>query len=106
MAALLLALVARSGRCAGAGGWREERVPLGAASRCSAADRARRGQSAREAATFCVGRLQFGQNAGGDCGDVGQDLVKLVSRASTIQVQEERQLKLADAACSRRRSCS
>jgi uncharacterized protein DUF4159 len=46
--------------------------------------------------TFWVGRLQFGQNEGGDCGDVGQDLVKLVSRASSIHVQEERKLKLAD----------
>lgn len=47
-------------------------------------------------ATFFVGRLKFGQNSGGDCGDVGQDLVKLVSRASTIHVQEERSINLAD----------
>jgi hypothetical protein len=46
--------------------------------------------------TFFVGRLQFGANSGTDCGDVGQDLVKLVSRTSTIQVQEQRKLKLAD----------
>lgn len=48
--------------------------------------------------TFFVGRLQFGANKGGDCGDVGQDLVKLVSRTSTIQVQQEKQLELGDAA--------
>ncbi len=47
-------------------------------------------------ATFFVGRLSFGQNEGGDCGDVGQHLVRLVSRASTIRVQEERKLELAD----------
>jgi len=46
--------------------------------------------------TFFVGRLQFGANSGTDCGDVGQDLVKLVSRTSSIQVQEQRKLKLAD----------
>src|SRR5262249_23671299 len=46
--------------------------------------------------TFFVGRLEFGANSGTDCGDVGQDLVKLVSRTSTIQVQEQKKLKLAD----------
>jgi len=46
--------------------------------------------------TFFVGRLKFGQNEGRDCGDVGQDLVKLVSRASSIHVQEERPIRLAD----------
>lgn len=46
--------------------------------------------------TFFVGRLEFGENGGSDCGDVGMDLVKLVSRASTIHVKEERTLKLAD----------
>jgi hypothetical protein len=46
--------------------------------------------------TFFVGRLQFGHNEGSDCGDVGRDLVQLVSRASSIQVQEERKLRLAD----------
>jgi hypothetical protein len=46
--------------------------------------------------TFFVGRLQFGLNEGGDCGDVGHDLIRLVSRASSIHVQEERKLKLAD----------
>lgn len=46
--------------------------------------------------TFFVGRLQFGANEGGDCGDVGHDLIRLVSRTSAIHVQEERKLKLAD----------
>ena len=46
--------------------------------------------------TFFVGRLEFGSNRGADCGDVGQDLVRLVSRTSTIQVQQEKQLKLED----------
>jgi hypothetical protein len=47
-------------------------------------------------ATFFVGRLQFATNSGGDCGDVGLDLVKLLTRVSTLAVQEERPLKLAD----------
>lgn len=52
--------------------------------------------TADKLATFFVGRVQFARNAGGDCGDVGQDLVKLVARASTIHVQEERPVKLSD----------
>jgi hypothetical protein len=47
-------------------------------------------------ATFFVGRLEFGGNGGSDCGDVGHDLIRLVSRTSAIHVQEERKLKLAD----------
>lgn len=54
------------------------------------------GQGADKLSTFFVGRLEFGKNDGDDCGDVGRDLVTLVSRASTIHVQEERKLKLAD----------
>lgn len=53
-------------------------------------------QGADKLSTFFVGRLEFGKNEGNDCGDVGRDLVTLVSRASTIHVQEERKLKLAD----------
>jgi Domain of unknown function (DUF4159) len=48
--------------------------------------------------TFFVGRLEFSNNKGADCGDVGQDLVRLVSRTSTIQVQQEKHLRLTDAA--------
>lgn len=55
-----------------------------------------RAQSRDRHATFFVGRLSFGPNQGNDCGDVGQDLVRLVSRTSTIEVQEEREIKLAD----------
>ncbi len=47
--------------------------------------------------TFFVGRLRFGPNQGDDCGDVGHDLIRLVSRTSTIQVQQERKLVLSDA---------
>lgn len=53
-------------------------------------------QSPDRNSTFFVGRLEFGSNNGNDCGDVGQDLVRLVSRTATIQVQEQRRLKLAD----------
>lgn len=48
------------------------------------------------APTFFVGRLAFGDNHGGDCGDVGYDLAQLVSRASTLEVREERPLQLSD----------
>jgi hypothetical protein len=51
-----------------------------------------------DASTFFVGRLAFGSNDGDDCGDVGDDLVKLVARASTIQVREKKLLKVSDEA--------
>jgi len=31
-----------------------------------------------------------------DCGGVGQDLMRLVSRASTLKIQEERKVRLTD----------
>jgi hypothetical protein len=55
-------------------------------------------QSPDRFATFFVGRLRFGSNSGNDCEDVGQDLVKLVSRTSNIPVQEQRLLGLRDEA--------
>lgn len=48
-------------------------------------------------ATFFMGRVKYASNDGRDCGGVGEDLMKLVSRASTIKIQEERQVKLAEA---------
>ncbi len=51
-----------------------------------------------DASTFFVGRLAFGSNKGGDCGDIGDDLIKLVARASTIQVREKKLLKISDEA--------
>ncbi len=50
-----------------------------------------------DVSTFFVGRLAFGSNDGGDCGDIGDDLVKLVARASTIKVREKKLLRVADA---------
>jgi hypothetical protein len=47
-------------------------------------------------ATFFMGRIKYSTNDGNDCSEVGQDLMKLVSRASTLQIQEERRLKLTD----------
>ena len=47
-------------------------------------------------ATFFMGRIKYSANAGNDCGGVGQDLMALVSRASTLKIQEERKLKLTD----------
>ena len=56
-----------------------------------------RGQSGDDKlATFFMGRLKYSSNDGNDCGGVGQDLMKLVSRASTIKVQEERKVRLTD----------
>jgi len=49
-------------------------------------------------ATFFMGRIKYGSsNEGNDCPGVGQDLMRLVSRASTLKIQEERRLRLTDA---------
>src|SRR5438045_2651671 len=47
-------------------------------------------------ATFFMGRIKYSANDGNDCGGVGQDLMRLVSRASTLKIQEERKVKLTD----------
>src|SRR4051812_31838865 len=47
-------------------------------------------------ATFFMGRIRYSQNDGNDCGHVGEDLMKLVSRASTLKIQEERKVRLSD----------
>jgi hypothetical protein len=47
-------------------------------------------------ATFFMGRVRYSANDGNDCGGVGQDLMQLVSRASTLAMQEERKVKLTD----------
>jgi hypothetical protein len=47
-------------------------------------------------ATFFVGRVRYSANDGNDCGAAGQELMQLVSRASTIKVQEERKVRLTD----------
>src|SRR5881227_3175500 len=47
-------------------------------------------------ATFFMGRVKYSSNDGNDCGGVGQDLMRLVSRASTLKIQEERKVKLTD----------
>jgi len=46
--------------------------------------------------TFFMGRVRYSSNDGNDCGGVGQDLMQLVSRASTLKIQEERKVKLTD----------
>jgi hypothetical protein len=48
-------------------------------------------------ATFFMGRIRYSSSEGNDCPGVGQDLMKLVSRASTLRIQEERRIKLTDA---------
>src|SRR6185436_7381809 len=47
-------------------------------------------------ATFFMGRVKYSANDGNDCPGVGQDLMKLVSRASTLKIQEERRVRLVD----------
>lgn len=46
--------------------------------------------------TFFVGRLKFSQNDGDDCSGVAEGLSQLLSRASTIQAQDEKKIRLAD----------
>src|SRR5258708_10431194 len=48
-------------------------------------------------ATFVMGRIKYSSNDGNDCGGVGQDLMRLVSRASTLKIQEERKVNFTDA---------
>src|SRR4051812_46076603 len=48
-------------------------------------------------ATFFMGRIKYSSsNEGNDCPGVGQDLMRLVSRASTLKIQEERRVRLTD----------
>jgi hypothetical protein len=47
-------------------------------------------------ATFFMGRVRYSSNDGNDCGGVGHDLMQLVSRASTLAIQEERKVRLTD----------
>lgn len=47
-------------------------------------------------ATFFMGRIKYSHNDGNDCGGVGQDLMKLVSRASTLKIQQEKRIRLTD----------
>ena len=44
--------------------------------------------------TFFVGRLQFSNNAGRDCGDVGRSMAQIVAQVSTIPVRNERHMTL------------
>ncbi len=53
-------------------------------------------ESGDSAATFFLGRLKYSQNDGNDCGGVSQDLMKLVSRASTLKIQGEKKIRLSD----------
>ena len=47
-------------------------------------------------ATFFMGRIKYSQNDGNDCGGVGEDLMHLVSRTSTLKIKEERKLRVTD----------
>lgn len=61
---------------------------------CLAALDARSQNKDDKQATFFMGRLKYSNDDGNDCGGVGEDLMKLVSRASTLKVQEERKVTL------------
>ena len=55
------------------------------------------GQTAEDKqATFFMGRVKYSSNDGDDCSGVGQELMRLVSRASTLKIQEERKVHLTD----------
>ncbi len=47
-------------------------------------------------ATFFMGRIKYSNNDGNDCGTVGRELMSLVSRASTIKVQQEKRVRFTD----------
>src|SRR5215469_11928328 len=53
-------------------------------------------QAEDKQATFFMGRIKYSQNDGNDCGGVGEDLMRLVSRTSTLKIKEERKLRLTD----------
>ena len=53
-------------------------------------------QKGDKLATFFMGRVKYSANDGNDCGNVGKDLMKLVSKASTLKIQDERRVKLTD----------
>jgi len=47
-------------------------------------------------ATFFMGRIRYSANDGNDCAGIAQGMMSLVSRASTLKVQEERKVRLTD----------
>ena len=55
-----------------------------------------RAQAIDRRTTFFVGRLRYSQNDGDDCGTVAKELGNLLRRASTIEVQNEKKIRLAD----------
>src|SRR6266404_545773 len=46
--------------------------------------------------TFFMGRIKYSSNDGDDCSHVGEELMSLVSRASTLKLQDERRIKFTD----------
>lgn len=47
-------------------------------------------------ATFFMGRIKYSNNDGNDCRGVGENMAKLVSQVSTIQIQREVVVSFAD----------
>jgi hypothetical protein len=60
----------------------------------AAAALAQRNEDAQ--ATFFMGRIKYANNQGMDCANVGVELTQLISRTSTLKVQQERRLSLTD----------
>ncbi len=59
---------------------------------------AQAGATDKKQATFFVGRLKYSNNDGDDCSETASELARLVSRASTIEVQEEKKVRTVDEA--------
>jgi hypothetical protein len=59
---------------------------------------ATQGQSFNEQSSyFFMGRVQYSKNDGRDCASVGRNMARLMSEISTIQIRDEKKVKLTDA---------
>jgi hypothetical protein len=47
-------------------------------------------------ATFFMGRIKYSNNQGNDCANVGYELTQLISKATTLKIQQERRMGLTD----------
>lgn len=52
--------------------------------------------SGEQSSYFFMGRVQFSQNDGNDCASVGRNMARLMSEISTIQVRDEKKIRLTD----------
>jgi hypothetical protein len=54
------------------------------------------GSASGPPATFFMGRIRYSNNDGNDCYKVGEELIQLVSKVTTIRIEQERRLKFTD----------